>query len=98
MNVNIYTTWKDCRALTPASPPKRSRAKKVNTGISTVKIASLNSIYTFNAIDKACHITQSRNSPSKQNGTISRDRPFPANLSDGSRTSCAARSGPGRCD
>jgi hypothetical protein len=67
-------------ALTPAPPPKRSRAKKVNAeeGI-TVKIASPISTSIFDVIDKACHITPSRDSPSsKQNGTISKRQTVPS--------------------
>lgn len=61
-------------ALAPAPAPKRTRVKKINAEEDlAVKIASPNSISIFDAIDKACHITQSRSSPSsKQNGTISK--------------------------
>jgi hypothetical protein len=59
-------------ALTPAPPPKRSRAKKLNAEEDTaVKISSPNSVSIYDVIDKACHITQST-SPSKRNGTISK--------------------------
>jgi hypothetical protein len=67
-------------ALTPAPIPKRPRAKKVNAEEdTTIKIASPNSISIFDVIDKACHITQSRSSPSsKQNGTISKRQNVPS--------------------
>ena len=66
-------------ALTPAPPLKRLRAKKVNTDEDiTVKIASPNIISIYDVIDKACHITQSKNSPSKHNGTISKRQTVPS--------------------
>jgi hypothetical protein len=66
-------------ALAPAPPPKRTRAKKVNAEEDiTVKISSPNSISIFDVIDKACHITQSKNSPSKRNGTVSKRQTVPS--------------------
>jgi hypothetical protein len=66
-------------ALTPAQPPKRLRAKKVNAEEDiAVKTTSPNSVSIFDVIDKACHITQSRSSLSNQNGTASKRHNIPS--------------------
>jgi hypothetical protein len=66
-------------ALAPTPPPKRPRAKKVEAEEEiTAEVASPNSISIFDVIDKACHMTQSKNSSSKSNETVSKRQTVPS--------------------
>jgi hypothetical protein len=66
-------------ALAPTPPPKRTRAKKVDAEEDiSAEVASPNSISIFDVIDKACIMTQSKNSSPKPNRTVSKRQTAPS--------------------